>query len=349
MKNKRNLISIGILLILVLLTLWAFLKGQNIDELIDAMHSADPYYIFLAVVCVVIFLFGQGFIFRYLLAVLHQSTNIFKCIGYSLKGYFFCNVTPFQIGGPPIQIYSMKKDNIPIPVASMIVLIAATVYKVVLILLGFGLIIFGQSFLSEYIGMSVVIMGIGLFLTCGFCFILFMFMFHPRLAKKAIFKFFRWLERRHLMKHKDGREEKIEAGMSKYTQTADFFRTHGSSMVVLLILTTLQRVCLFSVTYCVYRALGFAGESMIKIVIMQAVISLSVDMLPIPGGVGLSEALFSKIFQTVFTSASLLPALALSRGISYYVQLLICAAFVFISRYAFAGRRRKAAEYAKSA
>lgn len=348
MKYRGKLISMIVLVVLILLTLWAFFRGQNISDLIQAMESAQPEYILLAVACVVLFLMGQGFILRYLLGVLHQRTNTFKCIGYSLKGYFFCNVTPFQIGGPPVQIYAMQKDNIPVPVASMIVLIAATIYKVVLIILGFALIIFGQGFLRTYIGHNVIMMGIGLFLTCGFCFILFMFMFHPRLAKKAIFKFFRWLERHHLMKHKDGREEKIEAAMTRYTQTADFFRTHGLSMIVLLILTILQRVCLFMVTYCVYRALGFYGQPWYRIVIMQAVISLSVDMLPIPGGVGLSEAMFSSIFQGIFTSAAMLPALALSRGISYYVQLLICAAFVFISRYAFAGKRGREG-YAKSA
>lgn len=342
MRNRRNMISMIVLAVLIVLTLVAFLNGQNIGEIIDAMQHADTEYIILAVVCVVVFLFGQGIIFRFLFAVLHQNTNIGKCIGYSFKGYFFCSVTPFAIGGPPVQIIYMKKDNIPIPVASMVVLIVATIYKFVLILFGFGLIIFGQGFIREYLSSAVVLMGVGLFMTSGFCFILFMFMFHPRLAKKAIFKFFRWMERRHLMKHKDGREEKIEEGMSKYTQTADFFRSHGSTMFVLIILTFLQRICLFSVTYCVYRSFGFFGESMLKIVIMQAVISLSVDMLPIPGGMGLSEAMFMNLFACIFTSATLLPALALSRGISYYVQLLMCAGYVFISRYAFSGRRRRA-------
>ena len=342
MRNRRNRISMIVLAVLIVLTMVAFFNGQDLGAIIAAMQHADPSYLLLAIVCVVVFLFGQGFIFRYLFAVLHQRTTTGKCIGYSFKGYFFCSVTPFAIGGPPVQIYYMQKDNIPIPVASMVVLIVATVYKFVLILAGFGLIIFGQGFIRTYLDSAVVIMGIGLFLTCGFCFILFMFMFHPRLAKKAIFKFFRWMERRRLMKHKDGREEKIEAGMSKYTQTADFFRSHGGTMVVLVLLTVLQRICLFSVTYCVYRAFGFSGEPMMKIVLIQAVISLSVDMLPIPGGVGFSEALFMNLFAGIFTSATLLPALALSRGISYYGQLLICAGYVFVARYAFSGRRRRA-------
>ncbi|HIV16430.1 MAG TPA: flippase-like domain-containing protein [Candidatus Alectryocaccobium stercorigallinarum] len=339
--SRTKLASLILLLALIILTLIALLNGHDLDDLLKAMENADASYLILAVACIVAFLFGQGFIFRYLFAVLGQNTDLIKCAGYSFKGYFFCSVTPFAIGGPPAQIVYMKKDNIPVPVASMVVFIVATFYKFVLVILGAVLIIFGQGFLAKYVGSAIVWFGVGMFLTCGFCFILFMFMFHPRLAKKAIFKFFRWLERHHLMKHKYGREENIEAGMSKYTQTADFLRNHPASMSVLLLLTAIQRFCLFAVTYCVYRALGFHDESVFTVVVLQATISICVDMLPIPGGMGISEALFTMLFAHIFTSTALLPALALSRGISYYAELIICAAVIFVTQYAFKGRRQR--------
>ncbi len=52
--------------------------------------------------------------------------------------------------------------------------------------------------------------------------------------------------------------------------------------------------------------------------LLQAVISVSVDMLPLPGGMGISETLFLKIFPPVFGSTLLLPAMVLSRGLGYY-------------------------------
>lgn len=339
--SRKKLASVIFLLALIVLTLVALFNGTDLDSLVSAMEKADPGYIVLAVVCVIAFLIGQGVIFRYVFAILGQKSDISKCIGYSFKGYFFCSVTPFAIGGPPAQIVYMSKDNIPVSVSSMVVFLVATVYKFVLVIVGVALIIFGQDFLAKYFGTAIVWFGIGMFLTCGFCFILFMFMFRPRLAKKAIFKFLRWLERRHFMKHKYGREESIEAGMSKYTQTADFLRTHPSAMIVMFILTFIQRFCMFAVTYCVYRAFGFHEESVFTIVLLQACVSICVDMLPIPGGVGVSEALFTTLFSHIFTSAMLLPALALSRGLSYYAQLLLCAAVVFITQYAFKARRQR--------
>ena len=76
------------------------------------------------------------------------------------------------------------------------------------------------------------------------------------------------------------------------------------------------------------------------IVMLQAAISISVDMLPLPGGMGISEKLFMTIFVPVFTSDLLLPGMILSRGISYYTQLLLCAALTLTAHFTI-GRKSK--------
>ncbi len=79
-------------------------------------------------------------------------------------------------------------------------------------------------------------------------------------------------------------------------------------------------------TWVVYLAFGLSGTAVWDVVMLQAVVSVSVDMLPLPGGMGISEALFLRIFPLVF-GEMLLPAMVLSRGLGYYSQLLISAAF----------------------
>jgi uncharacterized membrane protein YbhN (UPF0104 family) len=60
------------------------------------------------------------------------------------------------------------------------------------------------------------------------------------------------------------------------------------------------------------------------ITVLQSVISVSVDMLPLPGGMGISETLYMAIFLPIFGEL-MLPSMLLSRGISYYGQMLISA------------------------
>ena len=113
--------------------------------------------------------------------------------------------------------------------------------------------------------------------------------------------------------------------MDKYKETASFFKEHGVLSVVIFVLSFVQRFVLYTSTYFVYKALGLGGTGWFRIVIFQAIISLCVDMLPIPGGVGVSEYIFTVIFSGIFTGGTLIPGLVLSRGIAYYVQLIICA------------------------
>ena len=79
---------------------------------------------------------------------------------------------------------------------------------------------------------------------------------------------------------------------------------------------------------------------MITLVLLQSTISVSADMLPLPGGMGISEHLFLTIFDPIFYGDLLLPAMVLSRGIAYYVQLLFSAA-VTLGAHILVDRRQK--------
>ena len=98
-------------------------------------------------------------------------------------------------------------------------------------------------------------------------------------------------------------------------------------------ITFIQRFALFFVTYLVYRAFGLSGTSVYDVMMLQAVISVAVDMLPLPGGMGISEKLFLMIFPPVFGTALLLPGMILSRGLAYYSQLLFSAAMTVVAHF----------------
>ena len=78
---------------------------------------------------------------------------------------------------------------------------------------------------------------------------------------------------------------------------------------------------------------GLHGASVYDVVMLQAVVSVSVDMLPLPGGMGISENLFLIIFKTIFAGSLLLPAMVLSRGIAFYVQLLFSAGMTAVAHF----------------
>ena len=181
-------------------------------------------------------------------------------------------------------------------------------------------------------------LGIGLNVFCVASMLL--LVFHPVLARSILVKGMELLEKMHLMRYKSTRIEKLNASMDQYHTTAVYLKNHIMVLVNVFAITLFQRFALFTATWFVYKAFGLSGTNAFVIILLQSVISVSVDMLPLPGGMGISEKLFSMIFEPVFGSALLIPGMILSRGLGYYTELLISAIFTIVANFTI-GRKHK--------
>lgn len=343
MGNKKKILFNGIFLAAVFgLTMYGVFHGADLGQLAEDIQKANPLYLLAAVACVVFFIWGESIIIYYMMGSLGTKLKKRKCFLFSSVGFFFSCITPSATGGQPAQIYYMRKEKIPIPVSTIVLMIITITYKAVLVLVGLFLAFFQRGFLDKYLTsvLPVFYLGLGLNVFCvAFMLIL---VFHPVLAKAMMMKGLTLLERLHLMKKKRERMERLEASMDKYNETAAYLRSHMRIVFEVLGITFLQRFALFFVTYFVYRSFGLAGTSVYDVVMLQAVISISVDMLPLPGGMGISETLFMQIFVPVF-GGMLLPGMILSRSLSYYTELLLSALMTVAAHFTL-GRERKKRE-----
>ena len=60
----------------------------------------------------------------------------------------------------------------------------------------------------------------------------------------------------------------------------------------MFVVTLIQRLIHFSITYLVYRAMGLSALGFIDVVAFTECYFELVDMLPLPGGMGISKAYF---------------------------------------------------------
>ena len=230
---------------------------------------------------------------------------------------------------------------IPVPVATVVLMVVTITYKFVLVVIGCLLAIFGQGFLHRYLYEVMPVYYLGLGLNVAFCAALLILAFHTSLARDMVMRLLGLLEHFHFLKKKTSRTERLLLTMEHYNDTAAFLRQHKHVLLRVLFLTFCQRLALFSVTYFVYRAFGLKGTAMITLVLLQSTISVSADMLPLPGGMGISEHLFLTIFDPIFYGDLLLPAMVLSRGIAYYVQLGFSAAVTMYAHLTLVRKHRK--------
>ena len=332
MKSRKKIIFNGVFLAVVFaLTIYGVFHGEDLSSMMDAIHRADKRWLIPGIALVAFFIWGESIIIWYMMRSSGIQLKKRTCFLFSSVGFFFSCITPSASGGQPMQIYYMKKEKISIPVSTVILMIVTITYKLVLVVIGIGIAIFGRGFLHKYLEGILPVFYLGLALNIFCVTFMTILVFHPLLAKEIMVKGMKLLERLHLVKKKDGRLKKLEDSMDTYRNTAAYLKNNPFVIVKVIGITFIQRMALFAVTWFVYQAFGLHGTGFWEILFLQAVISVSVDMLPLPGGMGISETLFLNIFSPVF-GGLLLPGMVLSRGLGYYGELLISAAFTVVAQ-----------------
>ena len=332
MKSRKKIIFNGVFLAVVFaLTVYGVFHGEDLSSMMDAIHRADKRWLVPGIALVAFFIWGESIIIWYMMRSSGICLKKRTCFLFSSVGFFFSCITPSASGGQPMQIYYMKKEKISIPVSTVILMIVTITYKLVLVVIGVGIAIFGRGFLHKYLEGILPVFYLGLALNIFCVTFMTILVFHPLLAKAILVKGMKLLERLHLMKKKEGRLKKLEDSMDTYRNTAAYLKNNPFVIVKVIGITFIQRMALFAVTWFVYQAFGLHGTGFWEILFLQAVISVSVDMLPLPGGLGISETLFLNIFSPVF-GGLLLPGMVLSRGLGYYGELLISAVFTVVAQ-----------------
>ena len=325
---KKNIRNVTIFLLLIYLTFYFIFKGQNFQEILNLIGRVDIKYIILAVVFVSFFVICDGFNIRKMLRNLNEKTTIWKCIKYSLIGFFFSAITPAASGGQPMQIYYMRKENIKIENSTLTFLINLSCMQVVTI----SLALFNMIFNYKYMKLPMVLLFIiGIFLNLSALTFLLISIFSRRVTK-GITNFLVKLMKLFRFKNIEERKEKLEVGLEKYQKNAKEIRNRKTAVLKNLARTYIQYLSLFSVTYCVYRALGFNEYNMFNLVAIQSVLYGTVSGIPLPGSVGASESVYLALFEHIYKEKNMLEtAMVVDRFINFYLLVFISLIVVIIN------------------
>ena len=330
-KILKYALNIALILVITLLTLHLIFKEQELPEIIRDLKSADMRWIAGGAAAAVAFVAGESVIIHYMLRVLEQKTSFFRCLKYSFIGFFFSYITPSSTGGQPMQMYHMKKDKIKIGYSTLIMLLITIAYKSVLILLALGFLIFNFGTVEQYAGDMKWLIVLGFVLNLSFIALLLLVFLKPIWARALGIKTVGLLSKLRVIKrkNKDKYTEKVIRICDTYAMGADYIKKNIAVVFKIFVLTALQRICLFSVTWIVYKAYGLSGTRFIDILTLQIIIAVAVEMLPLPGAAGLSEGCFLLTFTEIFGEELVKPALLINRGLTFYLILLIGAVVTF--------------------
>lgn len=327
--ERKTCLNILFLAAVFILMLWSVFHGENLKLVLSCLITANPLYVVLGILCVVLFILGESVVIFYLMQTLGIYVSFSHCCRYSFIGFFYSCITPSASGGQPMQVVTMRKDRIPVAVSTVVLAIITITYKLVLVLIGTVIMLFQPPQLMIYLeeAKPIIYLGLGLNILCiaG----LFMLVFHPELIRMISQRILLFWNRLRPLRNPQKQEARLNRIIEQYKGTAEFYKTNQHVILRVFLLTFLQRCLLFLVTWFTYRSFKLSGHSLPVITGLQAMISVATDMLPLPGGMGISENLFLLIFDPIFGEMLVLPGMIISRGISYYTQLFISAAVTF--------------------
>lgn len=306
------------------LTFRLLFAGQELPEILADIAHADPAWLLPGAAAALGYVAGEGSVICYMLCALGQKTPLFHCIKYSFIGFFFSYITPSSSGGQPAQMYYMKRDGIRIGHSTLIMVLITILYKSVLVILGALLLVLRFQTVLHHAGKMGWLLALGFVLNIAFIALLSLAALKPERAKRAGVGLVGWLTRRGILREQTRTKltGKIERVCATYSAGAAYLRSHKSVLVTVLLLTLAERLCMLVIPWFVYHAYGLSGYSLIDIVTLQVMISVAVEMLPLPGAAGITEGCFFMVFTDIFGPETVGPGLLVSRGLSFYLVLI---------------------------
>lgn len=328
-KSKKIYINLLIFILLIIFTFSLVLKDQDVTEILKISATVKKQYILIAMLAMGVFIACESINIGRILKELGEKSKFISNVRYTLIGFFFSAITPAASGGQPMEIYYMHKDNISVAHSTLALLMQLCSIQIVTITVGIISAVLHFEVLKSGL---IYLLILGIILNSSALMLLIIAIYSKKLSEGLIkfvvniLKFFR-------VRNIEKKQEKLEKELDSYQTSAKYIKEHRILMLKTVLTTTVQMLAYYTVPYWIYLAFGLNNSNIFDILTLQAVLYATVSGIPSPGSVGVSEGGFLGIFRNAFPETVISSAMLLSRGVNFYLLILISAIVVVISTF----------------
>ena len=134
----------------------------------------------------------------------------------------------------------------------------------------------------------------------------------------------------HLIKRTECKCQKLSAWIESYNDCAQAMTGKRSVIIKALIYNLLQRISQILITVFAFLAVGGAFSSVPEVFVMQEMVVVGSNCIPIPGAMGVADYLMLDAFSSVVSSDVALNLELLARTISFYLCVTVCGLSFFL-------------------
>lgn len=321
-RIKKGIINAIIFIFFVVITFYIIFKDNDIFQIIDIIKNVNIIFVLIAILCMFCFILSEGINISRTLKLLDCKISFCKGIKYALVGFFFSSVTPSASGGDPMQLYYMKKDDLPLGHSALAILTEFSSFQFVTIIMALISFIINYKFIENSIGNIKYLLIIGVAINSFILIILLLTVFSNKIIIGLVNFISKILEKLHYKKVDEFRIKCFEQ-IKEYKTGANLLMKNKKILFKIVLTTIIQVILYHSIPYLIYLSFGLNTANFFQFLALQSVLYISVSSIPLPGAVGVSEGGFLAIYKLLFPTSVLSSAMLLSRGISFYLFVII--------------------------
>ncbi|MCI8394071.1 MAG: flippase-like domain-containing protein [Bacilli bacterium] len=341
-RIKRYFLSIGLFFILFGITFYYIFSKYSLTEFYLSFQKCNHFFILGAFFCVLLYLLLGAIFTKKMFQAFQTSITWFQSLSYNCIEIYFSAVTPSSTGGQPVEAYYMGRDKIPYQKSTVVILLNTILYKLAIVILGLIGMIFVPKLIFQNGWFFTFLMLLGLFINIVVIVFFTCLIYSKTLPQKMLKIGMNLLSFLHLLKgeEKKKKEENMNTIMKDYQNCAEFTQNHPKIILKSFGYILLQRICLFGVSYFIYRAFGLNDYNFFAILFLQIAITQATDCVPFPGGVMAGETLTYQITSILYGTELAFSSMLLLRGISFYFLVFLSSLFFVIYHFK-SSRKRK--------
>ena len=345
-KNKLvwSLLSVGI----AALTIWAVMsqnKDFSLATMMAEIREANPWWLLAAVVSMFCYISFEALALLCILKEFGYNVSFKKGFVYSSADIYFSAITPSATGGQPASAFFMHRDGIPTTLAAVVLLANLLMYSCSTVGIGLLSTAIAPLTITRFSTASQILVIVGFVIQTALLVLLFLVITKEKIILTLGNGLISFLGKIKILRNTEAKKKKFAESMDEYKEHASALKGKKKMMLKVFGFNLLQRIFQILVTVFTYVAMydeliKTSNLHPIRAFSLQAYVSIGAYCIPIPGSMGVTDALmidgFSKIGEVPVET---LTFELLSRTISFYSCILICGAAVFISY--IAGKKRR--------
>lgn len=320
--KKIKFRSIIILLITIFL-FWYILK-DNFVKSIDLIASSNKWLILLSILTYIVYFIIEAYLLKILIDKSCKKYSFKKVIELNIMTKFFNGITPFSLGGQPLQVYELSKNKVPVTKSILVIVENFIILQITMSIMIILSLIFGYIFELRPNNFLYILTLIGALITIVSFVITILICVKIELASKIGKNMINLLNKLNIIKDKETTLNKWNSKCIEYQNGFKNLIKDRKFIIKCVCVNFIYMTVFFMIPFFTLKALNISFNiNMLYTIILSCFVYISASFIPIPGSSISTEYSFIHYFNLIVCEAIVIPGVLLYRVITYYLPCIV--------------------------